>query len=178
MVKRLPGTAATCRKPAALATRFQHRDIGAERVVAGRFGEGFEHDRRRALIIGGEIGASQPLFARCADADHRGVGKAVGAGAPSAEASEAPYQGRNLPAREALTAAPRQSKPSKQPAEVPSPGFFCARNSAIPVALLRILSRPLAGRSVGLTERRLRTAQIFAIWLKFCFLVNLAWNKL
>ena len=70
-------------KAGALAARFQRRDIGADRVVAGRIGERFEHDRRGADIIGGEIGAAQPLLARGADADHRGVGKPVGAGGPA-----------------------------------------------------------------------------------------------
>jgi len=53
---------------ATLAARFEHRDVGGKRVVAGRVGEWLGHDRRGADIVGGEIGAAQALLAEIAAA--------------------------------------------------------------------------------------------------------------
>src|SRR6516225_11770746 len=61
-------------KAAAPATRFQHRNIGGKRVVAGRVGERLSHNRRGPDIVGGKVGPPQALLARRADTDHPSVG--------------------------------------------------------------------------------------------------------
>src|SRR5205085_4376347 len=68
---------------AALAARFEHRDVGGERVVAGRVGERFSHNRRGTDIVGGKGGAAQALLASRSDSDHRSVRETVGARRPA-----------------------------------------------------------------------------------------------
>src|ERR1700756_3004257 len=68
---------------AALAARFQHRDVGGKRVVAGRISERLGNDWRGADIVGGKVGAAQALLASRPDTDHRGVGETVRASCPA-----------------------------------------------------------------------------------------------
>src|SRR6516164_9512143 len=64
-------------KTAAPATRFQHRNIGGKRVVAGRVGERLSHNRRGPNIVGGKVGPPQTLLAGRTNTDHRRVGETV-----------------------------------------------------------------------------------------------------
>ena len=61
----------------AFAAALQHADVGVDRVVARRIGEGLRNNRRGAHVIGDQVGAPQAFGPSGADADAGRIGEPV-----------------------------------------------------------------------------------------------------